>query len=190
MTADTRSSDDCMTEQNNSTTPITRMKRRRGQRLPPEQRKEIQQHFLDLFRVNANITLACLKIGVDRSQVYRWQEHDETFALEFKQAELAANDMLLAAAWERGVNGYEKPVVSMGKQVFVKEKVDDKEVEKPLMERVYSDSLLALLMKARMAEFRDKQSIEHSGPGGKPIQTQQVEVYKVRIPDNGRSGAN
>lgn len=150
-----------MREQSNSTAPITRnMKRRQGQRLSVEERKEVQRKFLDSFKLNANVTLACMQAGIDRSQIYRWQEHDEMFAQEFKQAELAANDMLLAAAWQRGVKGTEKPVVSMGKQVFVKVKENGKEVEKPLMERVYSDSLLSLLMKARMPEFRDKQQVD------------------------------
>lgn len=150
-----------MREQSNSTTPITRnVKRRQGQKPTAEERKEIQQKFLASFRLNANVTLACMQAGIDRSQIYRWQEHDQNFSLEFKQAELAANDMLLAAAWQRGVKGTEKPVVSMGRQVFVKVKESGKEVEKPLMERVYSDSLLSLLMRARMPEFREKQTVD------------------------------
>jgi hypothetical protein len=40
------------------------------------------------------------------------------------------------------------------------------------MEQVYSDSLLALLARARLPEFREKQRIEHSGPGGGPIHFQ------------------
>lgn len=159
-----------MSEKNNSTTPITRnIKRRQGQRLSSEERKEIQHKFLESFKLNANVTLACMQAGIDRSQIYRWQEHDQNFSLEFKQAELAANDMLLAAAWQRGVKGVEKPVVSMGRQVFVKVKENGKEVEKPLMERVYSDTLLSLLMKARMPEFRDKQQVEMTGKDGGAI---------------------
>ena len=169
-----------MSEQNITATPYTR-KRRRGQRLTAEEKHIAMQKFLDSFRLNANVTLACLQAGIDRSQIYRWQEHDNTFAHEFKQAELAANDMLLAAAWQRGVKGVEKPVVSMGKQVYVKGKNGKLE---PLMERVYSDSLLALLMKARMPEFREKQSditVNNNLSG--------VEIYKIRIPENGRDNS-
>ena len=89
--------------------------------------------------------------GIDRSTVYAWQEHDEQFSLRFKQAEAEANDILLAEAWRRGVQGYKRPVVSMGKQVYVN--------GEPLMEPVYSDNLLALLMKARMPQFREKNAI-------------------------------
>jgi len=43
---------------------------------------------------------------------------------------------------------------------------------KPLTERVYSDHLLALLAKSRLPEFREKDSVKHSGPGGGPIPIQ------------------
>lgn len=169
-----------------NTPTSTRAMRRQGQRLNKQERDAIQEKFLEVLSRTANIRAACLATGIDRSTVYYWQEHHPDFSIRFHQANTEANDLLLAAAWERGVRGVEKPVVSMGRQVFVKEKVNGKEVEKPLMERVYSDSLLSLLMKARMPEFREKQQVEHSGPGGGPIQTQQVEIYKVRLPDNGR----
>lgn len=172
-----------MQDKNASTTPPRA--RRRGQRMTPEERKEAQEVFLQTFSLNANVRAACMKAGVDRSQIYRWQEHDEEFAQRFKQAELDANDMIRGELFRRAVQGYEKPVVSMGRAVYVK---NDKGEEKPLMERVYSDSLLSLLAKARMPEFREKQQVEHSGPGGGPIQ--HVEIYRVRLPDNGRDIAH
>lgn len=162
-----------MPEERHNTTPYTRnAKRRPGQKPTPEERKIIQQKFLDSFRLNANITLACKQAGIDRSQVYRWQEKDEEFSFQFKQAEADANDMLLAAAWQRAVRGVEKPVVSMGKQVFVQEDVNGRKVEKPLMERVYSDTVLLRLMSWRIPGFSEKTQVEHSGPGGGPIQIQ------------------
>lgn len=155
--------------------------RRQGQRLTADQRAQAQETFLKSFRNTANVRAACMAAGIDRNTIYAWLETDETFSLEYRQAELDANDTIRGELFRRAVQGYEKPVVSMGKAVYVK---DEKGNEKPLMERVYSDTLLALLAKARMPEFRDKQQIEHSGPNGGPLQS--VEVYKVRIPDNGR----
>jgi hypothetical protein len=141
-----------MHENDSTSVPTRTLKRRRGQRLTQEERAIAQKKFLDSFKLNANITVACAQANIDRSQIYRWQELDEDFSFAYKQAELAANDMLLAAAWKRGVQGYEKPVVSMGKQVYVD--------GKPLMERVYSDTVLLRLMSARMPEFRDKQQLD------------------------------
>jgi hypothetical protein len=96
-----------------------------------------------------------MKAGISRNTVYEWQEKDETFGFKFRQASEDANDLIRGELFRRAVQGYEKPVVSVGKQVFVD--------GKPLMERVYSDNLLSLLAKARMPEFREKQQIEHSG---------------------------
>ena len=124
------------------------------------ERKQAQEVFLQSFSMTANVRAACMKAGIDRSTVYRWQEHDTEFSVRFKQAELDANDLIRGELFRRAVQGYEKPVVSMGKQVFVEEELPNgKKVYKPLMERVYSDNLLSLLAKARMPEFRDKTTI-------------------------------
>jgi hypothetical protein len=147
-----------MAEKSNTTTSLRALsakKRRRGQRMTAEERDQAKQKFLDSFKLNANLTLASMQAGVDRSQIYRWQEHDDQFAAAFREAELAANDMLLAAAWQRAVKGVEKPVVSMGKQVYVD--------GKPLMERVYSDTVLLRLMSWRIPGFSEKTQVEHSG---------------------------
>ena len=144
-----------MPDKNVSTT--AQRVRRRGQRLTAEERKTAQETFLQTFSMTANVRAACMKAGIDRSQVYRWQEHDEAFSQRFKQAELDANDLIRAELFRRAVQGYDKPVTSFGKQVYV---IDEHDKPKPLMERVYSDNLLALLAKARMPEFREKSSME------------------------------
>lgn len=149
-------------QQSNTTTP--QRVRRRGQRMTAEERKIAQEKFLKTFAKNANVRAACAVAGIDRSQVYRWQEHDTEFSLKFNVATEEANDLIRAALWLRGVEGVVKPVVSMGRVVYVKEVGKDGKVEeKPLTERVYSDALLALLAKARMKEYRDKQQVEVSG---------------------------
>jgi hypothetical protein len=149
-----------MSENNNTTTPHMR-KRRQGQRMTAEERKQAQEVFLQSFALTANVRAACMKAGIDRSQIYRWQEHDQDFSFRFKQASEDANDMVRAELFRRAVQGYEKPLVSMGRVVL------DENTKEPLKEKVYSDQLLALLAKARLPEFRDKQQIEaninHSG---------------------------
>jgi hypothetical protein len=156
--------------------------RRPGQHLTKAEREAIQEKFLKTLSMTANIRAACMAAGVDRSTVWYWQEHDDSFSMRFNIANQEANDLLFAAAWERGVKGTERPVVSMGRQVFVTVRENGKEVEKPLMERVYSDSLLSLLLKARLPEFRDKQQVEHSGSidvgGAKELLLQKLEQLK------------
>lgn len=139
-----------------TSTHIRTSQRRKGQRLSKQERETAQETFLQSFATTANVRAACAAAGIDRATVYTWMEHDEFFALRYKQAELDANDTIRAAIFQRGVLGYEKPVVSMGKVVYGQDGM-------PLMERVYSDTLLSLLAKARMPEYRDKQQIEHSG---------------------------
>lgn len=167
-----------MREQDNST-PLTR-KRRPGQHMSKEERVRVQEIFLQAFSMTANVRAACMKAGISRNTVYEWAEHDESFSLLYKQAELDANDLIRGELFRRAVQGYEKPVVSMGRQVFVREEVNGKTIEKPLMEKVYSDSLLSLLAKARMPEFRDKQQVEHSGSidvgGAKELLLQKLQM--------------
>lgn len=143
----------------NTSTPQTR-KRRPGQRMTAQERAQAQEKFLKSFSMTANVRAACISAGIDRTLVYQWAEHNEEFSLRFKQAELDANDLIRGELFRRAVQGVEKPVVSMGKVVYT---TDEKDKPKPLMERVYSDSLLALLAKARMPEFREKQQLEVSG---------------------------
>ena len=135
--------------------------RGRGQHMAVEERKQVQEIFLQAFAMTANVRAACMKAGISRNTVYEWQEKDEQFGFKFRQASEDANDVIRGELFRRAVQGYEKPAVSQGKVVYVEETLPDgKKVYKPLMERVYSDNLLSLLAKARMPEFRDKQSID------------------------------
>jgi len=149
-----------MADKNNTPTPPRAM-RRQGQRFTKEQRVAAQEKFLRTFSMTANVRAACMSVGIDRSTVYAWQEHDPDFSFKFNIASEEANDVIRAELFRRAVQGIDKPVVSMGKMVY--------HDGKPLTERVYSDSLLSLLAKSRMPEFRDKQKVEHSGPDGGPI---------------------
>lgn len=150
--------------------------RRHGQRMTAEERKQVQRKFLDAFGRTANITAACMQAGISRQTVYVWQEHYTEFGLEFQEANKRANDVLFGEAWRRATQGDESYVVSAGKLVYGPD-------GKPLMERKRSDRLLELLLKARMPEFRDKQQVEVSGPGGGPIQHQLVHALAQLPPE-------
>lgn len=135
------------------TTHIRTSNRGRGKRLNKEERVRLQDKFLKAFSMTANVRAACMSAGIDRSTFYAWQEHDETFALRYHQAEAEASDVVRAEIWRRGIQGVEKPLVSMGKLVY-------DEQGKPMTVREYSDALLTLLAKARMPEFREKQQVD------------------------------
>jgi hypothetical protein len=147
--------------------------RRQGQRLHSEEdRVHLQQQFLETFAKTSNILAACREIGIDRRLVYYWKEHDQEFMILFNQANQDATDRLYAEAWRRAVHGDDELVVSMGKIVYEEIPVLDNEgnqkyrddgkplmrLGKPLTNRKRSDRLLELLLKARLPEFRDKQT--------------------------------
>lgn len=152
------------------------------QPLTPEQRVRKQARFLKAFRETANIKFSCKYAGINRQTYYNWRDNDAEFAALLPDANADADDTLEYAAHDRAVNGVESYVISQGKLVYGPDK-------KPLIERKYSDGLLTTLLKARMPhKYKDQSKVEHSGPGGGPLQ-HNVEIYKVRIPDNGRDTA-
>ena len=90
-----------------------------------------------------NISEACRRAEIERSTHYRWMEHDEEYALQFRQAEQTAIDALEREAWRRAVEGVEEPLVSAGRLVTTV--------------RRYSDTLLIFLLKgARPGKYRDR----------------------------------
>lgn len=124
-------------------------RRRRGQTMTTEERKEAQETFLKALGLTANIRTACVQAGISRTIVYQWQEHDEDFGPRFREANEEANWLIFGEAWRRAMKGEEEYVVSLGKLVYGPD-------GKPLTVHKKSDRLLELMLKARMAEFRDK----------------------------------
>lgn len=132
-----------------------REKRPRGRNLTDEERLKAQAAFLAEYAKRGTITHACRKAGISFETYYGWQEHDEQFALMFNQAKVAYNDTLRAEINRRAVEGVLKPVFFQGKLAgHIRE---------------FSDTLLIVQAKARMAEYREKQTIEHTGPDGGPM---------------------
>lgn len=162
----------------NPTNP-TRSRARKPGPMTPEQRKRRQEVFLATYSDVGIIKHACRVAGIDRSTYYEWKNNDSEFAAKLPEADEEANDTLEYAAYEQSVLGTEEPVVSAGKAIHD----DDGAI---LTVRRYSPQLLITLLKARMPhKYKDQSRVEHSGPGGGPLQ-HAIEIYKVRIPDNGR----
>jgi len=137
-------------------------KRPQGVNIPDDLREQIQQDFLDAFVLHGIITRACQEVGIHRSILRRWEEHDEAFALAYNLAKEKVNDLYRDEARRRAVEGVETYVVSQGKVVFV-EGEDKRPV--PLIERKYSDTMLQFIMKARMPEYREKSQVDVTSNG-------------------------
>jgi hypothetical protein len=125
-----------------------------------------QQAFLAAYAEQGTLTGAAAAAGVSRHAVYRWMAIDGDFASKWKDAREEFADRLEAEARRRAVEGVEEYVVSSGKLVYGPD-------GQPLKQRRFSDHLLALMLKAKRGEeYRERSSIEHSGPGGGPLRTQ------------------
>jgi len=137
---------------------------------------QVKENFLEAYAKTGNILLSCKAAGISRTTYYNWQEKDEEFSFKAHQAERDFADLVLAEFVQRAVHGYEKPVISMGRVVYedVPEldehgfQVIDEQGKpivhhRPLMERVVSDSLLAMAVKKHFPEYREKQQVSVDG---------------------------
>lgn len=130
-----------------------------------------QPAFLAALEQTGIIADACKLAGVDRSSVWRCRQSDESFAKAFDEAMEAAIDTLEREARRRAVEGTEEPVYQGGQLVGTR--------------RVYSDSLMALLLKGRRKSvFADR--TELTGAEGGPVKAAVVIATGVPndVPDS------
>lgn len=109
--------------------------------------------FLQEFSLLGVIGPACSKAGISRGQVNNWIMNDPAFAAAMDDAEQMAADLTEMEVVRRAQIGYEEPVIFQGVPSMVVDPVTGE--ERMLMVTKYSDSLLAMLMKARRASFRN-----------------------------------
>jgi hypothetical protein len=90
--------------------------------------RHLKKAFLDAFAQTGIVRAAAEAAGVGRASVYRWLEHDDAFALAFRQAEEESTQRLEQEAFRRATRPIEP-----------------------------SDTLLIFLLKARRPErYRDR----------------------------------
>lgn len=122
---------------------------------------------------------------MDRSTHNLWLKNkNKKYATEFALAKEQANDLLEAEARRRAMIGVERPVIRKGAAVMVPDKSGNLV---PLMERMYSDTLLIFIMKGAMPDkYRERLSHEHSGPQAGAIPMTLRVVYEEQ--GNGKGG--
>jgi hypothetical protein len=120
---------------------------------PDRARPIWEKAFLLNLRKTGNISLACRSAKIERSTAYRHRDDDKEFQALWESALEDAADALEEEARRRAVTGVLEPIYQRGEKVGVIRK--------------YSDSLLALLLKANKPEkFRERADITSDG---KPI---------------------
>lgn len=121
--------------------------------MSPEQRRAVQDVFLEAFSLNCNVTASCQKAKIDHSTVFYWEKHDAGFRKRYAEAKVKADDMIRAAWWTRAIQGVKKPLTCAKGLVY--EEVDDGKggkTSRPMMVTEYSDRLLELMIKCRLPE--------------------------------------
>lgn len=140
-----------------------------------------QKAFLAAYAKCGNLTEASRKSKVARDLHYDWLRDDPAYPAAFAIAHEEAGDHLESEARRRAVEGVPKPVIYQGQ--LCREAKRDKNGElirnengevvfsAPLTIREYSDTLLIFLMKGNNPEkYRDNAKVEHTGPGGGPLE--------------------
>ena len=115
--------------------------------------------FLGALALNGNVSDAARAAGIARDTAYKTRARNPGFAQDWRTAEQIASDVLLREAWRRAVEG--------GRQYKFHPKTGaplrHPETGEPYYELVYSDALLALLLKARLpGQFGDKVRVEQT----------------------------
>lgn len=140
------------------------MAKSRG-RVPSNKRQPKKDAFLAAYAKVGVLGRAAELAKCNRNTHYEWLK-DSEYAKAFDEAHEQACESLETEARRRAVEGTDKPVFHQGTQCGVI--------------REYSDTLLIFLMKGAMPKkYRENYSHEHSGPEGKAIQVESIDVSKL-----------
>lgn len=146
---------------------------------------------------HGQITRAARDADIGRETVYGHRDSNPEFAARWSEALDAYADSLEAAAHQRAVEGTRKAIVHQGQLSYVYQlgadgrplkdddgnyilDLDEQGKPKFLYEKQYSDSLLALMLKAKRKEYGDKSKVELSGPDGGPVRTEESPIEIAR----------
>lgn len=114
--------------------------------------------FLRVFCKIGNITDAAEKVGVHRKTVEAARKSDPLFKIAFDDARREADDRIELIAMRRAFKG-----VARKKFTGKGEPIIDPATGEQYVEREYSDMLMALILRARIKRYRNRQEITHGG---------------------------
>ena len=135
-----------------------------------------QDLFVRSFAQIGIVLPACEAASISRSTYYKWRELYEDFDIECEEALQEAIDRAELELRSRAVIGIEEPVLFKGEPVWKRDPntgellLDADFNPIPFTINRRSDRLLEIYMKAQRNQYRDKGSMEISGPGGAPIE--------------------
>lgn len=115
--------------------------------------------FFAVIATGRPVGVACKAAGYSRRSVYEYQKEDKDFARCWQEADDEAVELMEAEADRRAMKGTLEPVFYQG--------------EKCGSVRKFSDGLLMFRLKGKRPHIY-RETVEHSGPGGRPIQTEDV----------------
>lgn len=149
---------------------------------------EKKERFLELYRSDPDMggrkALCAEAVGSSAPTVDYHRKYDPEFAAAYDAArDCWVDENLVSAAVARARDGVERPMLGG--------KYRDEVVAH---ERVYSDSLMALLLKAHRKEYRDSRDsspIDTAGDGGVmviPLAPQSIEDWQANFGELSRPG--
>jgi hypothetical protein len=134
-------------------------RRRKGKVTTPQ----LQRAFLAAFSRLGVLISAEEASGVKRETHWRWMKEDPTYPERYEAAREAFGDTLEEAARKRAVEGYEQFIPNPKTGVAIDERTGE-----PIKQRVYSDRLMEVMLKAkRRSEYGEK--VEVGGIGGQQL---------------------
>lgn len=137
-----------------------------------QDRKAAKDTFLASLAHDPNVSLACDKANISRKTAYQWRD-DEVFAKAWDDAVERCKDVARSSIYQRGILGWDEPLVSMGQVVCTETLLTDEDGKpqfdkrgRPIMVKgaaitvhKWSDSLAALYAKASLPEYKDKPQV-------------------------------
>lgn len=153
-------------------------KSRKISRLCPD--KE-QRAFLAAYGKCGNITKAAEKAVLTREMHYHWMQFDANYREAFRLAEEEAGDRLEATARLRAEKGLRRYKFTKSGEPILHPITGE-----PYYEHVYSDALMAILLKAAKPDkYKERTQTELTGADGGPLLLQaltQVEAERKQPP--------
>lgn len=140
----------------------------RTRRTPKKRARDWKPDWLQAFAETGMVSAACQRAGVGRTTAYDARAVDEAFATAWDELVDETTDRMEREAQRRAVEGIDHGVWYQGDLVG--------------HERLYSDTLLIFLMKARRPEtYRENVRHEHTGPTGGPVQVEGVDLSGLSV---------